>query len=129
MMLNFIQATKAMKKGERVRRKSWKNKDWFIHIKNGKLLDSSGLRRYYNIDSIEAIDWEVYKEYNWNCFEHGHEYIDSLYEDRPKKDTLRVLKEKLIVDIKKEYKKIPYEKNWGVEQDKILKVLDKRFGF
>lgn len=64
--MNFQEAREMIKKGKKVRRKSWKNKDFFLPVNND--YDAP----YLDFEDIDAKDWIIYKKKNY-CKECGRE--------------------------------------------------------
>ncbi len=57
--MNFEEARKQIRKGKRVRRKSWYHKDFSLPI--SKEQEEEGVP-YLTLEDIDADDWEVYKK-------------------------------------------------------------------
>ena len=130
-----------MKEGKKVRRISWEVLDWYIFIKDNKILDSCGLRRYYNIDSIEAEDWELYEEEdNWSLDSLPRDEIMNISETYGKNKyrnttyypdrIMKTLKEKIQEDLKSlscRYDDI--DKMKYISEEGVKEILDNRFGY
>lgn len=56
--MKFEEARELIKKGKKVRRKSWKFKDFFLPVKD----DYGEHQSYLEFEDIDADDWEIYKK-------------------------------------------------------------------
>lgn len=65
---SFMWAVEQMKQGEKVRRESDINKDFFLFLDNSKVIcyktrtGNEGTTCPINIEELEATDWEIFKE-------------------------------------------------------------------
>lgn len=129
-MADFKQAVEWMKEGKKVRRPYFNNAKHELYLTREK---GTGAVKVHNEAyqlrdyDYDATDWEIYEEDNWNTFEHGWEYVPSLYEDRPKKYTLIKLKEKIIDD----FSKVEQVRGINTIYNKkdVDEIINKRFGF
>lgn len=55
--MDFKEARELIKKGKKIKRESWKNKDFFLPV--GKDYDD---QPYLDFNDIDANDWIVYKK-------------------------------------------------------------------
>jgi len=64
--MNFEEARKLIEKGKKVKRKSWKNKEFYLPV------DDDEGHPYLDFEDIDAEDWEIYKKKKY-CKECGKE--------------------------------------------------------
>lgn len=57
--MNFKEARNELKKGKRIRRKSWGNKDFSLPI---SIEEKDEGIPYLTFEDIDGIDWEIYKK-------------------------------------------------------------------
>ena len=53
--MNFIEAMQALQRGEKIRQKSWDDKNYFLSK------DNTGLYQFSKCD-LDSTEWEIYKE-------------------------------------------------------------------
>ena len=58
--MKFEEARKKIKKGKKVRRDSWKNKDFFLPVKIE--YEEDEYQPYLTFEDIDADDWVIYKK-------------------------------------------------------------------
>ena len=67
--MNFKEARKLLEKGKRIKRESWRNKDFSLPI---SLEEQEEGYPYLTIEDIDADDWIIYKKKIY-CKECGRE--------------------------------------------------------
>lgn len=58
LKMNFEEARNQIKKGKKVRRKSWIYKDFFLPVSD----DYGEHQPYLEFEDLDAKDWEIYKK-------------------------------------------------------------------
>jgi hypothetical protein len=117
--MDFDDAVRLMKEGNKLRRPQW-DKEYYLELVGTTqyFRDNYGVCEI-TLSMVEATDWEVYDEEDWNLNKHigyGNEITI---------DNLRTLKEKIKIDMTK--LSVDLGEGNRVLQP-INKILDKRFG-
>jgi hypothetical protein len=134
-MTDFKQAVEWMKEGKKVRRSFWSDKTWFIRSKDNNILDNNGLQRHYNIESIEATDWEIYQEEdNWSPiiyhikYESKHDDRDRNYYEEEDNFITEEDFRKLYIKLQTDFAKLSVDLGYGNRMlQPLCDILRKRF--
>ena len=99
--MTFGEILQFAKKGQKVRRKNWKNEEFYVYLSKDEtyFLNRFKVNSFLELEDYAAVDWEVYKEreyFDWNkalemmekgngvarkaweCTDEGWIYLDSL---------------------------------------------------
>jgi len=151
-MVDFMTAIKWMKEGKKVTRRYW-GEDIAINIPNSTLICyyscNENKPKAMDIDNIEAIDWQIYKETyeehikhcdfcesfnhedkDWTLTDNPEPYSDKLFHANTIRLLIRIVKdsedEKELINTDDD--SIIYNQGFKKGMNYITKELDKRLG-
>jgi len=116
--MNFIEAVKAMKEGNKVARTKWVNEEkYYWYINKNIIKDVYVKELKIELDEIEAHDWEIFAEYkDWNL-------ANQPCNENSKEDIILIKKCRNLI-LKDITQAIPY----SVHRELLVDIINKRFG-